>query len=80
MIGHWCCAAVREAKLSPLGESRRPISLNFCDSVAERKTQLCPANDTLSTALDLRSGWHRNQPFGGRNASPRYHKISVFRS
>jgi len=39
MIGHWCCAAVREAKLSPLGESRRPISLNFCRSVAERKTQ-----------------------------------------
>jgi len=27
------------AKLSPLGESRRPISLNFCGSVAERKTQ-----------------------------------------
>ena len=30
MKGHWCCAAVR---------SRRPISLNFCGSVAERKTQ-----------------------------------------
>jgi hypothetical protein len=30
MIGHCCCAAVR---------SRRPISLNFCGSVAERKTQ-----------------------------------------
>ncbi|MEG4631589.1 hypothetical protein QUB56_18650 [Microcoleus sp. AR_TQ3_B6] len=28
------------AKLSPpKGESRRPISLNFCGSVAERKTQ-----------------------------------------
>jgi len=39
MIGHCCCAAVREAKLSPLGESHRPISLNFCRSVAERKTQ-----------------------------------------
>jgi len=30
MKGPWCCAAVR---------SRRPISLNFCGSVAERKTQ-----------------------------------------
>jgi hypothetical protein len=30
VIGHWCCAALR---------SRRPISLNFCGSVAERKTQ-----------------------------------------
>ena len=39
MIGHWCCAAVREAKLSPLGESGRPILLNFCRSVAERETQ-----------------------------------------
>ena len=30
MKGHWCCPAVR---------SRRRISLNFCGSVAERKTQ-----------------------------------------
>jgi hypothetical protein len=80
MIGPWCCAAVREAKLSPLGESRRPISLNFCRSVAERKTQLCPANQTLSTALELRSCWHRNQPLAGPNASPRHPKIYVLRS
>ena len=80
MIGHWCYATVREAKLSPLGESRRPISLNFCGSVVERKTQLCPVNETLSTVLELRSGWHRNQPLGGRNASPRHQKIYVFRS
>jgi len=41
---------------------------------------VCPANETLSTALDLRSGWHRNQPLGGRNASPRHLKIYVLRS
>ena len=39
MIGHWCCASTRERSYRRASESRRPISLNFCGSVAERKTQ-----------------------------------------
>ena|GEM_PF-2487879 len=59
MIGHCFCAAVR---------SRRPISLNFCGSVAERKTQyarltklyLQPLNsDRASIAISL---WAAEMP------------------
>ncbi|MEG4107304.1 hypothetical protein [Microcoleus sp. S13_C5] len=59
---------VREAKLSPLGESRRPISFKFCASVADskalyilpRKINLQPLNcDLASMAISL---WAAEMP------------------
>ena len=70
MIGHWCCASA----IAP-SDFVKLLRLRSWEENA-----VCPANETLSTALDLPSGSHLNQPLGGRNASPRYQKIYVFTS
>jgi len=80
MIGHCCCAAVRACEAIAVRRIAPSDFVKLLRLGSWEENAVCPANETLSTALELRSAWHRNQPFGGRNASPRHQKIYVFRS